>query len=163
MPNCLGCRPLESGTYVIMAGETKMYVTTPIHGCVASQKWTIDGNGYAVCNRGGKKMSLHRIIAEAKKGQIVDHINCNRIDNRHRNLRIVDRRGNAVNRRKSKQPMSSQYKGVSWDRSREKWKACIKDGAKSRTLGRFGDEKEAALAYDKASIELHGALARPNF
>ena len=57
-----------------------------------------------------KYFSLPRLILNAQKGQIVDHINREPLDNRRENLRIVNARQSALNRRlKSK----TGYIGVS--------------------------------------------------
>lgn len=57
---------------------------------------------------------------------------------------------------------SSEYKGVSYDKSRQKWQAYI--SSKPRvSLGRFDHEVEAALAYDAAAVDMYGDTARLNF
>lgn len=49
-----------------------------------------------------KELVLHRGVIRAKEGQIVDHINNDKFDNRRKNLRIVKPKQNALNRRKEK-------------------------------------------------------------
>jgi hypothetical protein len=46
---------------------------------------------------------------------------------------------------------SSCFKGVSWDKKNNKWKAEIKIGGKSSHLGRFDNENTAAQTYDEAA------------
>lgn len=69
--------------------------------------------GYAItvyhkkgCSRKDKhrniNLSMHRLILDAKEGDIVDHINCNRLDNRKKNLRFCTYSENNLNRAKSK-------------------------------------------------------------
>jgi hypothetical protein len=50
----------------------------------------INKDGYTICIIGSKKHLLHRFLLNAKTGEIVDHINKNRLDNRVQNLRISD-------------------------------------------------------------------------
>jgi len=45
---------------------------------------------------------------------------------------------------------SSRYKGVSWEKGRGKWYASIKVAGVSKNLGRYDNERDAALAYNKA-------------
>ena len=58
---------------------------------------------------------------------------------------------------------SSEFLGVSWKKCRRKWQVHIKVNGKSRNLGTFACEIEAAKAYDAAAIEHHGEFANLNF
>jgi hypothetical protein len=58
---------------------------------------------------------------------------------------------------------ASQYKGVSWDSSRGLWRAFIIVHKTSSFLGRFHDERDAALAYDAAARAAFGKFAFCNF
>jgi hypothetical protein len=60
-------------------------------------------------------------------------------------------------------PCTSRFKGVCWDKRRERWIAYIKKEQVSRYLGRFDGEIAAAEAYDEAARELFGEHARLNF
>jgi len=44
---------------------------------------------------------------------------------------------------------TSQFRGVSWNKVKKKWKASIKVGGKTKHLGRFTDEEKAGRAFDK--------------
>lgn len=59
--------------------------------------------------------------------------------------------------------VSSQYKGVSWDKNRNKWLVAIMKEGKKYHLGRYNLEIDAALAYDKKAKALWGQYARLNF
>ena len=68
---------------------------------LSARKWHISDTGYVVW-RGvekGRKMTirLHRIIIKAKQGEIVDHINRDKLDNRRANLRICTQKEHALN------------------------------------------------------------------
>ena len=60
-----------------------------------------DKNGYANVTINKKTIRLHRYIMKAAKGEVVDHINHNRIDNRRINLRTSDAKLNGENQPKS--------------------------------------------------------------
>jgi hypothetical protein len=61
----------------------------------------------------------------------------------------------------SNESLSSHYKGVGWDKSKNKWKVSItKDGKRSH-LGYFTDEKEAARRYAEAIPPLGRPLDFP--
>lgn len=57
---------------------------------------------------------------------------------------------------------SSKYKGVSWVKRNNHWVASIRYYGKFIYLSSYGNEKEAALAYDKAALQLFGEYARTN-
>lgn len=100
---------------------------------------------------------LHRQILGAAKGQQVDHINRNTLDNRRENLRIATASLNQVNR----PHFRKGYRGVS--PKRERWRAECGAGGKQHYLGTFDTEVEAAQAYDAFAREHHGAFAQLNF
>jgi hypothetical protein len=58
---------------------------------------------------------------------------------------------------------SSKYRGVSWLKSRNKWKVVIRCDGKQHYLGYFEDEEKAAKAYDRASRAHKGEKAQLNF
>lgn len=104
---------------------------------------------------------LHRFIMGVTDPSIdVDHKDHNGLNNQRCNLRRTVRGEHDGNRSKTRG--SSQYKGVSWDRSKEKWRACIRI-EKTVHLGYFDHEKDAALAYDSAARTRFGVMAKCNF
>jgi uncharacterized membrane-anchored protein len=58
---------------------------------------------------------------------------------------------------------SSQYRGVSWQKSENKWKAQIRYDGKKHYLGLFKDEEEAAREYDRPARTKLGEKAQLNF
>lgn len=120
--------------------------------------------GYAWTERGKLTLYMHRLIAGAGPGEHVDHINQDTLDNRSANLRIATRSQNGANRGPDRRKLgtSSLHKGVSWDRTRQKWAAYIHVDGKTKGLGRFAEEADAALAYNAAAIEAWGEFARLN-
>lgn len=107
------------------------------------------------------KRYLHRFLLKPQTVQQIDHINGDGLDCRRINMRLCTSAGNNRNRRKS--VGTSQFKGVSWDKSRNAWRATIKIHKKLKYLGRFDSEQAAAKAYDSSAEKLFGEFARLNF
>lgn len=127
---------------------------------ISRYRWNCDKDGYAIST--GTRLKMHRLIIGAKPGEIVDHINGNKLDNRSSNLRIVNSKENAWNYESSRG--SSKFRGVNRANSKsERWEACIFNNGKQLHLGTYGTPEEAAKAYDKKAVELRGAFARTNF
>lgn len=116
--------------------------------------------------RYSKEKNLHRLIMNAKKGEHVDHINGDTLDNRKQNLRICTRSQNQQNRRKQRNPSSSKYKGVQIHKNRRKdgslkvYGTIRKDHKIVCKL--FRTEIEAARWYNKKAVELFGEFAKLN-
>lgn len=108
------------------------------------------------------RTALHRFIIGAQKGQIVDHINGNTMDNRKSNLRFVSLSENARNRRPQSSKMGKQFLGTSFCTTSKKWIASAYLNGKGKFLGRFKTEIEAARAYNKFCIENNISCARLN-
>lgn len=58
---------------------------------------------------------------------------------------------------------SSRYRGVSWKKAIEKWRAYINKDGRRLHLGYFSSEEDAAYAYDAAAVQIFGDFARLNF
>ena len=132
---------------------------------VMKYRWCDNGDGYAKAyDRETKRfVYLHRIVAQAMPGQIVDHVNGNRMDCRSANLRIVSRSANALNTEKKRVCRSSHgivspYRGVAWHSDRGKWVATFR----GTYLGLFEDDAEAAKAYNAAADKENNQYARRN-
>lgn len=126
--------------------------------------WYADNKGhthYVRAKEKGKTIYMHRILMKTPKGKVVDHKNHNGLDNRRTNLRNVTRRQNLYNTRGNRKA-TSVYKGVSWDAERNKWLACIQHEGKVYKLGRFYDEDDAAMEYNKNAVFYFGPTAYLN-
>lgn len=106
-------------------------------------------------------LSMHRFIMNATPKKIIDHINHNTLDNRKNNLRLCNRKESARNTRKLKGV--SIFKGVCLYKPRMNWRARIRAKEKTIYLGYFNNQKQAALAYDKAARKYYGEFAYTNF
>lgn len=102
-----------------------------------------------------KAIRMHRVIAEAKDGEQVDHVDHDGLNNRKSNLRICTAAENRRNSRISSLNKSGK-KGCSWSKTKKRWEACIKVDGENVHLGFFDDIEKAHEAYRSASKRLHG-------
>lgn len=132
-------------------------------GKVVRFKWQIvqapSGVKYAKCGR----RRMHREILGCKIGDgiLIDHENGDGLDNRRLNLRVASKMQNHRNTPKQR-GSTSRFKGVSFHRGAQKWRAEIKASARIY-LGTFAAEEDAARAYDDAARKYFGEFARVNF
>lgn len=126
---------------------------------LAERMWHHTTKGYAD-SRGGK---LHRRVLSALPGELVDHINHDKLDCRRKNLRIADDASSVRNRKKLRRGNgpASQYIGV--HRNGRKWIARITIDGVRKSLGNFDNDVEAAKAYDAEAKKNVGEFARLNF
>lgn len=154
--------PLSQGLVAIVDDDCPDEVV--LHKwCVAFDRW---GKCYAVRTSIGsdgsrKTERMHRLIAGADPGVQVDHIDGNGLNNQRCNLRICLGAENARNRKLSKNSASG-LKGVGWHKRSKKWQARIAVGGRRVCLGLFASLSEAAEAYDRAAVEMHGEFAQTN-
>ena len=100
----------------------------------------------------GEYTYLHRLIMNAQKGDIVDHIDRNRQNNTRENLRIVTRATNNYN----KEIKNKLGRGIYFDKFGNRFRACISHENKTLKLGSFKTLIEAKEAYNKKAVELRG-------
>ena len=102
---------------------------------------------------------MHRLIMNAQKGEQVDHINHDTLDNRKSELRFCSYAQNQYNQgRRSNN--TSGCKGVSLHKPSGKWLARIRWDGERIHIGIFPTLEEAYDAYCKAAFELHGEFAK---
>ena len=126
---------------------------------VINHRWYKNTNGYAMA---ANWMLMHRMVLGLTKDDPVkvDHINGDPLDNRKKNLRTCSHAENMANRKRHKNSKTG-FKGVYNEGS--KFKFVITKDRKQYWKCGFVTAKDAACAYDKAAIELHGEFARLNF
>lgn len=105
-----------------------------------------------------KHIRMHRLIMNAKEGELIDHKNGNPLDNRRRNLRVCTQSQNGMNR-KAQANNKSGYKGVSWMKTKNKWRATITVNKVQIHLGLFSSKLGARRAYNHAANLYHGQFA----
>lgn len=95
--------------------------------------------GYARATINYKQISMHRLIMGAKKGEEVDHINHNKLDNRRCNLRFVTRSENMYNQK-------NPERGIIYYKKENRWRARIHVNGKQKWLGSFKRREDAIKA-----------------
>ena len=137
---------------------------------LSQYKWKIDFKGYITTNDLGNFVTMHRFLMKAKPGQLVDHINGDKHDNRLENLRFSNDSLNSHNRRK-KSNATSKYCGLSIHNGKlygesykykKTWKIRIKKNNKEYFIGYCFSETQGAMEYNKKAIELYGDFANLN-
>jgi len=144
------------------AGQYHTKVNVQV-GDVAGCKVTyVDGSKYIHVRIDGILYPAQNVAWLYMTGEVakmVDHQDCDGLNNKFSNLRPCTKSQNAANSRKAKNN-SSGVKGVYWDATRGKWVAEIRCGNIRHRLGRFDELEVAALAYAAKARELFGEFAR---
>ena len=132
------------------------------YDALVCQKWNAhrgpNGEFYAMSSRG---KYMHREIMSPAQDEIVDHIDGDGLNNTRSNLRVCRKSDNAMNYSK---PINntSGYKGVSWNKGNKKFQAHISTNGRKIYIGQFNTAIEAARAYDREAIRLHGEFSNIN-
>jgi hypothetical protein len=95
------------------------------------------------------------------EGYYIDHIDGNPSNNKLENLRLANQKENSRNSKKPKNNTSG-YKGVHWNKEKEKWQARVMINTITKHIGYFEDLIEAAKAYNEAALKYHGEFAKLN-
>jgi hypothetical protein len=120
---------------------------------LAEHRWFINSSGYAARQeptpRGGQRTVLMaRVVMGLVHGDSreADHISRDKLDNRRSNLRIATHAQNAQNR--VRRGGLSKHRGVSFrkDRKSRPWVAYGTLNGKTKWLGFFDEEEQAAAA-----------------
>jgi hypothetical protein len=118
---------------------------------IKNYKWSLGTDNYIISKPGRKSFKIHRLITNAPRGMVVDHINHNPLDNRLENLRVCTNQENMRNRGLVSNNTSG-YTGVCWVKASCKWIARITVSGKLMTLGTYSDINDA-IAVRKAAVE----------
>lgn len=123
--------------------------------------WYLDANRDRIIGTvNGKQINIARFILRTS-APMPDHKDLDIFNNQKSNLRAATVQQNHANRYA---PVSntSGYKGVSWHKTSEKWRAYISWKNHYIHLGNFYTKEEAAKAYNEAALERFGEFARLN-
>jgi hypothetical protein len=132
---------------------------------VGSIVGTLHPTGYIHICINRKKYPAHRLAYKMYHGSdpvdMIDHIDCDKTNNRIANLRDATNTQNKRNTGLSKNNTSG-IKGVGVNPCSRKnpWRAQIEINNKCINLGSYKTKEEAALAYEKAAKEYFGEFAR---
>lgn len=144
---------------------------------LSSVKWCAHRNGrtfYAqrgIRRPGGGLIGehMHRLVLSWKldhglaKGEHVDHINGDGLDNRRENLRVATSAQNNRNCRRHVKNPSSRFLGVDRIKANGRWRARIQVPGKHLYIGYYATELEAAKAREAYITDHPELYARRNF
>ncbi len=143
--------------YYIPVGDSDLAIVDEEDKEFADQYLWYNSFGYAICP--SRESRMHRMIMNAQKGQEVDHVNGNRMDNRKCNLRICSRLQNSRNL-PVKKSSKTGIKGVWFHPKKGQYQSQIRVNGKRLWLGSFDDIDQAKEAYRAAAVKYHGEFAR---
>lgn len=131
---------------------------------VSAYKWhtkkSRPNSGIYIRRRAGQRsISLTSCILGVDPSIIIDHIDGNTLNNKKSNLRITTNTNNVRNQRKHLNSTSG-YKGVTWDKSHNKWMAQIRVSHKNYFIGYYDDPLSAHNAYFERAKKDFGEYAR---
>ena len=156
----------RQNTRLIPLTQDKIALVDPAdYPALVRYKWCAARNGrvfYAITRINKQNIFMHRMIINPPNEMVIDHIDHNGLNNRRSNLRICTKEQNTRNR-KPNTSRNGKYKGVHFDKTRNKFKATIKCQEKSLSIGYYKKETEAAKAYDKKAKKLFKEFAYLNF
>jgi hypothetical protein len=96
---------------------------------------------------------LHRLILNATKSKVIDHIDGNGLNNTRKNLRLVSAMQNRRNTKKQSNNTSG-YKGVYYSKKNKNWCSAVCHRGKNIYIGSYDTAEDAAKAYDAKIKEL---------
>jgi hypothetical protein len=113
--------------------------------------------------KGSRQVTLGKFLMNPPKGKQVYPRRFNDgLDYRKENLIVCTLKERQRLLPKKRTQASSEYRGVSFSKSENKWRAGIEVNGKSLNLGSFEKEVDAARAYNEAAVKYFGDLAYQN-
>lgn len=111
--------------------------------------------------KGAPKLLMHVLLTGGDSEHHVDHAERGTLDNRRSLIRRATNSQNQANTRS--RGGRSRFKNVNWNARHGKWSAKFMHQRRTIFLGYFDDEEQAAVAVDRAAIEIRGSFAWLNF
>lgn len=118
---------------------------------------SINSKGYLTVSLGNKTFSVHQLVAESflnhtidKYTMVVNHIDGNKLNNNINNLESVSHRSNCSSEkcfRKNSKNYTSEFDGVSLNKTIKKYVVYIQFENKNYNIGNFLNELEASSEY----------------
>lgn len=113
--------------------------------------------------KGARNVTLGKFLMNPPKGKQVYPRRFNdELDYRKSNLIVCTLQERQQLLPKNRKKASSSFRGVSYSKTAERWRAGIEVEGKSMNLGHFESEEAAALAYNKAAKKYFGTNAYQN-
>lgn len=154
-------------------GDKEVYYDNCDHDVVSKYHWhyyKASGLFYCATNiylgkidgkKKQKRVVMHRLLMNAKPGEIVDHRDGNGLNNTRLNLRLATSSQNAAN---IHTPIKSGtgYKGVYFCKVRKTYFTQIRKDQRLVSGGRFKTREEAAKRYNELAIQYFGEFATLN-
>jgi hypothetical protein len=111
-------------------------------------------DSYVTAKEHKETILLHRCLLDAQDNEEVDHIDRVKLNNLDENLRLVCTSENQVNKGMLSNNTSG-VTGVTWDKSRDKWKVQLNIYKECYNLGRFDDFDDAVQVRLQAERKYH--------
>lgn len=141
--------------------ETGVFIwlkTIHSHAVIGSYAGSVHKSGYRVIQFQKRLFRANRLAFFFVKGEwptgVIDHIDCDKSNDRFKNLRDVTHSVNMRNQHKAHKGNTSGYIGVSLHKATNKWIAQLnyKD-LKKKHIGLFSTPEDAYAAYLAAKID----------
>ena len=122
--------------------------------------WAISKEEYAFTNTkgNGRVVRAHRLIMKCENGEIIDHIDGDRANNKKSNLRVCDATQNSQNRKVTSFNKSGKI-GVSYNKRDDRYVAYIQIKGKMKYLGQYRNIEDAITARITAEEKYFGEFA----
>jgi hypothetical protein len=153
----------KNGTHVVLVDDEDFHELNKFKWRLSKGRYTFYAQRHVNNNGIITSVLLHRQIMNKhlQKRLVIDHINHNGLDNRKCNLRTVSYAQNSQNKT-SKLNATSKYLGVYFDKKKLKYRVQIMVNKKTRYIGLYVNENDAAQAYNKEALKHFGEYANLN-